>query len=164
MWVSSSNRNRIGGIFRKQGPPCPVFWGMCDKLRSGNIPAVIAIALMLTACTPVEQLSSHSGVSGLFPTRVPCTSGPACSGTPLLLQCPAKLAGFASCAPALGSAKENGEFGTLVAGEYSGYVYTNKFGTAYTFDPLGRLTTIHPADNLPIQISYVTTPEPRSQP
>jgi YD repeat-containing protein len=49
---------------------------------------------------------------------------------------------------------QNGEFGSLAAASGSVPVYTNKFGTAYTFDPSGRLIYIQPADNYAIRINY----------
>jgi hypothetical protein len=48
---------------------------------------------------------------------------------------------------------QNGEFGALVT--LGGYQYTDKYGTAYQFDPsTGRLMRIVPADNYPITINY----------
>ena len=50
---------------------------------------------------------------------------------------------------------ENGEFGSLKTAGSSKYVYTNKYGTSYLFDSLGRLKSIQPADSpRPIVISY----------
>jgi len=43
---------------------------------------------------------------------------------------------------------QNGEFGSLVT--LGGYQYTDKYGTAYQFDPTtGRLIAIFSADNYP---------------
>ena len=55
-----------------------------------------------------------------------------------------------------------GEFGSLTtvvthltaALGVTTYVYTTKFGTAYTFDATGRLVSIQPADNTAITIQY----------
>jgi YD repeat-containing protein len=48
----------------------------------------------------------------------------------------------------------NGEFGTLTGSTSTGFVYTTKTGTALSFDTSGRLTSIDPADDTAISISY----------
>ena len=47
-----------------------------------------------------------------------------------------------------------GEFGSLSAIP-TGWSYTTKYGTAYTFDQSGRLTSMQPADDGPITVNYV---------
>jgi YD repeat-containing protein len=47
-----------------------------------------------------------------------------------------------------------GEFGSLSGSQGAGAVYTTKYGTAYTFDSMGRLTSIKPADNTAMIITY----------
>jgi len=53
---------------------------------------------------------------------------------------------------------QDGEFGSLnianPPGQAQSSIYTDKFGTAYSFDSSGRLNTIQPPDNYPINITY----------
>ena len=51
---------------------------------------------------------------------------------------------------------EPGEFGSLATLSI-GWSYTTKYGTAYTFDQSGRLTSIKPADDGPITVNYVSS-------
>ena len=55
-----------------------------------------------------------------------------------------------------------GEFGSLAGSTGANWVYTNKYGTQYSFDSSGRLTEIKPADNSPITIQYTTGTEIKS--
>jgi Domain of unknown function (DUF6531) len=55
-----------------------------------------------------------------------------------------------------------GEFGSLVGSAGANWVYTNKYGTQYSFDGSGRLISIKPADNSPITIQYTTGMEIKS--
>jgi YD repeat-containing protein len=50
-----------------------------------------------------------------------------------------------------------GEFGSLTGTAAEGFTYTNKYGTAFTFDTIansGRLLTIVPADGTSVKVSY----------
>jgi hypothetical protein len=47
-----------------------------------------------------------------------------------------------------------GEFSSLIGSAGSVSAYTTKYGTRYAFDSAGRLTSIQPADNIPITVSY----------
>jgi YD repeat-containing protein len=49
-----------------------------------------------------------------------------------------------------------GEYGSLVGAPGGTWTYTNKFGVAYQFDAAGRLTSIAPADDAPILVSYAS--------
>jgi YD repeat-containing protein len=51
---------------------------------------------------------------------------------------------------------ENGEFGSLSQLGSSGYTYTDRLGTGYDFDALGRLTAIRAPDNYPLLIKYTS--------